>query len=137
MVSLAQEAMHFIQKDKQSAFSLKVDLLEAYDRVSWTFLQLLLIKIGIPLEMVEWIMGCIKSTFFAVLINGSLSNFFRLTRGLRQGYSLSPFLFLLVAEALTISIHNYREERMIKGVRIDNQIELTHVLFLDDVLMFG
>ena len=26
---------------------------------------------------------------------------------------------------------------MIKGVRISNQIELTHVLFVDDVLMFG
>ena len=49
----------------------------------------------------------------------------------------SPFIFLLVAEALNRSIHNARKERMIKGVRIANQIELTHVLFVDDVLMFG
>jgi len=129
--------MHSIQKDKQATFALKVDLSKAYDRVNCTFLQFLLIKIGMPLEMAEWIVGCIKSTSFAVLINDSPSNFFLPTRGLRHGYPLSPFLFLLVAESLSGSIHNAMEERRIKGVRIDNQIELTHVLFVDDVLMFG
>ena len=87
--------------------------------------------------MVEHIIGCIKSTSFTILINGSPSNLFRPTRGLRHGFPLSPFHFLLVAEALRRSIHNTREERMIKGVRIANQIELTHVLFVYDVLMFG
>ena len=126
--------MHSIQKDKQSTFALKVDLSKAYDRVSWTFLQLLLIKIGMPLDMVEWIMGCIKSTSFLVLINGPPSSFFFPTGGLRHICPLSPFLFLLVVEALSRSIHNAREERRIKGVRIDNHIELTHVLFVYDVL---
>ena len=63
--------------------------------------------------------------------------FFFPSRGLRQGYPLSPFLFLLVAKAMRISLHNAREVRLIKGVRVANQIELTHVLFVDDVLMFG
>ncbi|GJU20011.1 cysteine-rich receptor-like protein kinase [Tanacetum coccineum] len=41
---------------------------------------------------------------FDMLINGSLSKKFRLERGLHQGDPLSYFLFLLVAEALQISI---------------------------------
>ena len=63
--------------------------------------------------------------------------FFFPCKGLRQGCPLSPFLFLLVAEALSKSLHNAREVRLIKGVKVENQIEITHVLFVDDVLMFG
>ena len=118
-----------------STFALKVDLSKAYDRVSWTFIHLLLIQIGILMEMVEWILGCIQSNSFALLINGSPSTFFHPTRGLRQGFPLSPFMFLLVAEALSRSIHKAREVRLIKGVRISNHIELNHVLFVDYVLM--
>ena len=58
-VSLAQEALHSIKKEKQKDFSLKLDLSKAYDRVSWTFIRLILIKLGMNMEMVEWIMGCI------------------------------------------------------------------------------
>ena len=49
----------------------------------------------------------------------------------------SPFIFLLVAEALSHIIQKYREERKLKGVRLSNTIELTHVLFVDNVLLMG
>ena len=67
----------------------------------------------------------------------SPSSFFRLSRGLRQGCPLSPFLFLLIAEALSRLLNRAREENLIKGVNVTNQTELTHVLFVDDVLMSG
>ena len=87
-VSLSQDIVHTIKKEKQRAFSLKLDLSKSYVRVGWTFVRLLLIKIGVALEVVEWIMGCLQSTSFAFLINGSPSNFFRPTRRLRQGCPL-------------------------------------------------
>ena len=78
VVSLAKEALDIIKKEKQSTFALKIDLSKSYDRVSWTFIHLLLIQIGMPIEMVEWIWACIQSTLFAILINGSPYNFFSL-----------------------------------------------------------
>ena len=89
------------------------------------------------MEMVEWIMGCIQSTTFAVLTNGSPSGFFRPTRGIRQGCPLSPFIFLLVADALSRLILKARREGRITGLKVSRTEEVTHTLFVDDVLLFG
>ena len=43
-------------------------------------------------------MGCVSSGNFVVLVNGEPIDFFRSTRGLRQGCSLSPLLFLFIVE---------------------------------------
>lgn len=43
---------------------------------------------------------CILTTSFFVLVNGSPSRLFKVSRGIRQDDSLSPFLFTIVLEAL-------------------------------------
>ena len=63
--------------------------------------------------------------------------FFFPSRGLRKGFPLSPFLFLLVAEALSRLIHNAKEIREIEGIKVSNLEEVTRTLFVDDVLGFG
>ena len=83
-VSLSQETIQTIKLSKNTAFSLKLDLSKSFDRVNWTFLRLVMIQIGLDLEIVNWIMGCVQSASFVVLINGSPSNFFRASRGLRK-----------------------------------------------------
>ena len=87
--------------------------------------------------MVEWIMGCIQSTSFTVLINGSPSAFFKPTREIRQGFPLSPFIVLLVADALSRLILKEKREGKIEGVKVSSEEEVTHTLFVDDVLFFG
>ena len=89
------------------------------------------------MEMVEWIMGCIQSTSFIGLINGSPSAFFRPTRGIRRGFPLSPFIFLLVVDALSRLILKENRESKFEGVKVSSEEEVTHTLFVDDVLLFG
>ena len=50
-ILLAQETIHTIKKEKKISFTLNLYLSKAYDRVGWT--------IGVALEIVEWIMGCL------------------------------------------------------------------------------
>ena len=137
VVSLSQEAIHTIKHGKSKAFALKLDLSKSYDRVNWTFLRLVMIQIRMDLETFNWIMGYVQSVSFAVLINGSPSNFFRSSRGLGQGCPLSPFLFLLIVDDLSIIIHQYEMEGSYKGVMVTNSEELSQILFVDDVIMMG
>jgi hypothetical protein len=100
-IGVAQEALHNIKTRKLKSVVLKIDLSKAYDRVSWLYLRLLLTHLGFTVPFIRWIMCCITTVTFSVLINGSATDFFRSERGLRQGCPLSPLLFLLVVEGLS------------------------------------
>jgi hypothetical protein len=53
IVSLAQEVMHSIKTSKTLSIMLKLDLSKAFDKVSWTFLHLVLIQMGMKLSLVN------------------------------------------------------------------------------------
>jgi hypothetical protein len=116
---------------------MKIDLSKAYDKVNWLFLRLVLFQIGLSLQSVNWIMGCVESANFAVLINGSPSGFFKASRGLKQECPLSPFPFLLVAEGLNRLIAKAKQNGFFRGIQVTKSIEVTHLLFVDDILLFG
>jgi hypothetical protein len=73
---------------------------------------------GLTLQSVNWIMGCLESANFVVLINGSPSRFFRATRGLRQGCPLSPFMFLIVAEGLSRLLAKAKRDGFIRVIKV-------------------
>ena len=63
---------------------------------------------------------------------GHLSPFFMLGRGCRQGDPISPYLFILCAEILSIWLRNNKN---IKGIKIDN-VELKFSQYVDDASAF-
>ena len=95
-IGITQEVMHTVKVEKRHVFILKLDLVKAFDRVNWTFLKLVLLQIGVPLIGVNWILGCVESCNFVVLVNGTPSKFFPSSRGIRQGcpLSLSPPIYI-------------------------------------------
>jgi hypothetical protein len=136
-IGVVQEALHNIKVKNIKALVLKLDLIKAYDRVDWGFLRLVLLQVGMSLEATDWIMGCVSTANFVVLINGSPTSFFKSTRGLRQGFPLSPLLFLLVVEGLSRAIQEQVMEKKIEGVLVARGIRITHLMFVDDVIIFG
>ena len=62
----------------------------------------------------------------------SLIIFFKLGRGCRQGDPISPYLFILCAEILSVRIRNNKN---IKGIKIDNT-EIKFSQYADDSSAF-
>jgi hypothetical protein len=87
--------------------------------------------------MTNWIMACITSSSFVVLINEEAIDFFRSGRGVRQGCPLPPLLFILVMEGLSRLLKHSLEEQLITWIRISRLTKILHLLFVDDVLILS
>lgn len=74
---------------------IKLDLANAFDRVRHSFLFDVLHKLGFGQNFIKWIRACISEPWIAPLVNGRATEFFKASRGLRQGCPLSPLLFVL------------------------------------------
>lgn len=81
-------------------------------------------------------MGSISSVSFAILVNGWATSSFNIDRGIRQGCPLSPLLFFLVMECLSRLIASTKRSGVFSGLKIMEHFYLTHLLFVDDILIF-
>ncbi|XP_026384210.1 uncharacterized protein LOC113279756 [Papaver somniferum] len=63
-------------------------------------------------------------------------DFFSVGRGLRQGVPLSPILFVLMEDVLSINISALMEKGEMQPMVMKNGIHPTHLFFADDVFIF-
>ncbi|GLT98739.1 hypothetical protein SLE2022_162270 [Rubroshorea leprosula] len=77
--------------------------------------------LGFTEDWIRLIMNCVSSVTYKVLLNGLEAGRVTLTRGLRQGDPLSPYLFILCAEGLTSMLKEAEWRRLLHGVRICGQ----------------
>lgn len=55
----AQEGIHNIKTRKLKSMVMNLDLIKVYNKINWLFLSLVLLQIGLCMEAVNWIMGCL------------------------------------------------------------------------------
>lgn len=83
------EAINSMVVSKEKSMFIKLDMAKAYDRVKWEILHKILIAFGFSQECVNWMMRCVSSLSFHILINGESPELFGASKGLHQGYTLS------------------------------------------------
>jgi len=134
-IGTMHECIHSIKKKKSKSLVLKLDLQKAYDCINWDMLCMILLQIGLGQNLTQWIMSCVIFSTFSVLINGEATNFFKSGRGLRQGCPLSPLLFILVMEGLSLMLKESQINGRLAGIQVSRALKILHILFVDDVVI--
>lgn len=80
-------------------------------------------------------MGSLASSRASILINRSPTKEFSITKGVRQGDPISPFLFIIAIEVLNISLRTACEKSLFHGVKIPHGGPfISHIFYADDAL---
>ena len=120
-ILIAYEITHYLlnKRERDVGYAaLKLDMSKAYDRVEWSFLRRRMQRMGFANRWIDLIMECTTSVSYRIKVNGELTDNFLPERGLRQGDPLSPYLFLLCAEAFSALLHKAEGDGTLAGVKI-------------------
>ncbi|GAU27012.1 hypothetical protein TSUD_313740 [Trifolium subterraneum] len=118
---IATEVIHALKRKTQGRrgeLTLKIDISKTYDKVDWGFLREVMTKMGFTDVWIRWVMMCVSSVNYSVLINSDRVD------------PISP-------ECLTALIHQAVGRGDLHGVRICRGApEVSHLLFADDCFLF-
>ena len=101
-------------KNKEDLVVLLLDFEKAYDRVDWDFMEGSFLRLGFPAQWINVVASLYREAFSSVLVAGGQTRKFSISRSVRQGCPLAPFLFLLVME--TFSMYLNSSQVSLKGL---------------------
>lgn len=134
---LASELVNGYHKNKgPKRITIKVDIAKAFDTLSWEFLFAALQSYNFPPPFISLLRACVCTTTYTVGYNGTVNGFFKGKRGLRQGDPLSPYLFVIAMNCLSLMLNQEARSGQLPYHHRCHITRLTHLSFTDDLLIF-
>ncbi|XP_042962379.1 uncharacterized protein LOC122296642 [Carya illinoinensis] len=139
-ILVAYEVLHSMNsrmKGKRGGMAIKIDMSKAYDRIEWSFVEAVMVKMEFPLRWIRLIQSCLNSVSYSILVNGEPQRRFKPSRGLRQGDPVSPYIFIMCAEALSSMLKRAEQAGQITPAPVGRgPITVNHLFFADDSILF-
>ena len=95
-IRLIEDIIHNIENDNADSIILLQDQEKAFDRVEWDWLFSTLRYFGFGEKFIGWLVTLYKNAKSSIMTNGLQSAYFDITRGIRQGDSLSALLYIIL-----------------------------------------
>jgi predicted aminopeptidase len=103
------QEVHGIQVSGERRMVIKLDMVNAFDKVRHKFIFLVREKFGFSTHFIEWVKKPISNPpLRALLVNQREMPFFKSSRGLIQRCPFSPPLYILMVEALRRALEGAR-----------------------------
>ena len=132
-IKLTKALIDYAEAEEVNGVIVALDQEKAYDRINHEYLWQVLDRMGFPPSFINTVKALYKGAESVVMINGTASKAFIITRGVRQGDPMSCLLFNLAIEPLA---HLLRESELI-GLNVPGlQERLINLLFADDTTVF-
>ena len=124
---IRQLSEKFFEKNR-TLYNNFIDFKQAFDSVWQLGLWKVLRNYGIPEKLVVLLEDMYRKSVSAVRVDGELTDWFKVTVGVRQGCNLSPYLFNLLLEAMM----QEAMKSVDSGVYVSGQL-VNNLRFADDI----
>ena len=101
-----RDTLDYIERTNETGILISLDQEKAFNRVDRDFLMALLQGFGFGPDFCHWIRTFYHDAHMRIILNGWLTDKVPLLRGVRQGDSLSPLLYVLCVEVLACLVRN-------------------------------
>ena len=128
-IRLLSDIMDFLDSKKCQGIFQFVDFEKAFDTLEWSFISKTLEAFNFGNNFKKWFNVLYNSVQSSVVNGGFMTNYFEITRAVRQGCPLSPSLFILAVELLALKI---RQNTKCEGIYLPNNQEVKISQFADD-----
>ena len=130
-INNAMSIINYCKSTNIDALLIFLDYNKAFDSIEWIIIENALKYFGLKNNIIKYIKYIYTDNSSFIVNNGNISKFFKLSRGLRQGCPLSPYLFIMAVEILAIMI---RKNKNIIGINIgDKECKLNQ--YADDTFL--
>ena len=131
-IRLALDMIDYLSVNNLPGIMFLIDFEKAFDKLEWCFILKAMKLFNFGDDIINWVRVLYNDITSCVTNNGHASTFFNLHRGVRQGCPLSPYLFIICGEILSLAIRNNPD---IDGINIlDSNVKINS--YADDTTIY-